>query len=199
MSQLVTPQGEILIDGIKDMVAPLTNEEDKLYDDIHFSLEELEQNVGSKTVVQDNIKAALQARWRYPSLSLHGIEGAFSEAGAKTVIPAKEPEVEKMEQEPVEAAEPDVDMGLPDQSVNETIYQDVNETMSENLPSIPAVLKVNRTTEPSGPPEKRMKLASIEESAESTHQSTEPQMDEDEDEDEDDDGLIIPTLTMDSD
>lgn len=28
-------------------------------------------------------------RWRYPSLSLHGIEGAFSEAGAKTVIPHK--------------------------------------------------------------------------------------------------------------
>lgn len=28
-------------------------------------------------------------RWRYPSLSLHGIEGAFSEAGAKTVIPRK--------------------------------------------------------------------------------------------------------------
>jgi len=29
------------------------------------------------------------ARWRYPSLSLHGIEGAFSAPGAKTVIPAK--------------------------------------------------------------------------------------------------------------
>lgn len=28
-------------------------------------------------------------RWRFPSLSLHGIEGAFSEAGAKTVIPRK--------------------------------------------------------------------------------------------------------------
>lgn len=28
-------------------------------------------------------------RWRYPSLSLHGIEGAFSGAGAKTVIPRK--------------------------------------------------------------------------------------------------------------
>ena len=27
------------------------------------------------------------ARWRFPSLSLHGIEGAFSSAGAKTVIP----------------------------------------------------------------------------------------------------------------
>lgn len=31
----------------------------------------------------------LMHRWRYPSLSLHGIEGAFSEAGAKTVIPRK--------------------------------------------------------------------------------------------------------------
>ena len=29
------------------------------------------------------------ARWRYPSLSIHGIEGAFSQPGAKTVIPAK--------------------------------------------------------------------------------------------------------------
>lgn len=28
-------------------------------------------------------------RWRQPSLSLHGIEGAFSEPGAKTVIPRK--------------------------------------------------------------------------------------------------------------
>jgi len=28
-------------------------------------------------------------RMRYPSLSLHGIEGAFSGVGAKTVIPAK--------------------------------------------------------------------------------------------------------------
>lgn len=28
-------------------------------------------------------------RWRYPSLSLHGVEGAFSGQGAKTVIPAK--------------------------------------------------------------------------------------------------------------
>lgn len=28
-------------------------------------------------------------RWRFPSLSLHGIEGAFSGSGAKTVIPRK--------------------------------------------------------------------------------------------------------------
>lgn len=29
------------------------------------------------------------SRWRDPSLSLHGIEGAFSETGSKTVIPKK--------------------------------------------------------------------------------------------------------------
>ena len=29
------------------------------------------------------------SRWRYPSLSLHGIEGAFSDPGEKTVIPMK--------------------------------------------------------------------------------------------------------------
>uniref|UniRef100_A0A914Y4H2 Peptidase M20 dimerisation domain-containing protein n=1 Tax=Panagrolaimus superbus TaxID=310955 RepID=A0A914Y4H2_9BILA len=28
-------------------------------------------------------------RWRFPSLSVHGIEGAFSGPGAKTVIPSK--------------------------------------------------------------------------------------------------------------
>ena len=27
--------------------------------------------------------------WRYPSLSVHGIEGAFNELGEKTVIPAR--------------------------------------------------------------------------------------------------------------
>ena len=28
-------------------------------------------------------------RWRHPSLSIHGIHGAFAEPGEKTVIPAK--------------------------------------------------------------------------------------------------------------
>ena len=28
-------------------------------------------------------------RWRHPCLSLHGIEGAFSDPGGKTVIPRK--------------------------------------------------------------------------------------------------------------
>lgn len=89
LSQLVDGQGNILIPGIQEMVAPLTDEEDKLYDDIEFSVDELDAAAGSSTSLHDNKKDILKHRWRYPSLSIHGIEGAFSGAGAKTVIPAK--------------------------------------------------------------------------------------------------------------
>ena len=43
----------------------------------------------SNKLPHEDKKSLLMARWRYPTLSLHGIEGAFSGGGAKTVIPAK--------------------------------------------------------------------------------------------------------------
>ncbi|CDK29304.1 unnamed protein product [Kuraishia capsulata CBS 1993] len=89
MSQLVDVKGNILIPGVNEMVAPVTAAEDKLYDPIEFSAEELSQAAGADTGYFDDKKDILQHRWRFPSLSLHGIEGAFSGAGAKTVIPAK--------------------------------------------------------------------------------------------------------------
>lgn len=89
MSQLVDSKGKILIPGVDEMVAPLTEEENGLYDKIDFSVDELNAAAGSKSSLFDNKQDILKHRWRYPSLSLHGIEGAFSGAGAKTVIPAK--------------------------------------------------------------------------------------------------------------
>jgi Cys-Gly metallodipeptidase DUG1 len=71
------------------MVAPFSTEEQALYDNIHFKLEDMEQNIGAKTTIGNNIKKILQNRWRYPSVSIHGVEGAFYQSGAKTVIPAK--------------------------------------------------------------------------------------------------------------
>lgn len=88
-SKLVDPQGKILIPGIKDLVAPRTAEEDKLYDPISFSMDDFHQSLGSKTSIFSDKKETLMGRWRYPSLSIHGMEGAFSSPGAKTVIPAK--------------------------------------------------------------------------------------------------------------
>ncbi|KAI5958522.1 dug1 [Candida pseudojiufengensis] len=89
MSELVDSKGKILIPGVEDMVAPLTEQEDKLYDNIDFSVDELNAASGSNTAIYQNKKDILKHRWRYPSLTLHGIEGAFSGAGAKTVIPSK--------------------------------------------------------------------------------------------------------------
>jgi hypothetical protein len=41
----------------------------------------------SDTLLHATKEQLLMARWREPTLSLHGIEGAFYEPGAKTVIP----------------------------------------------------------------------------------------------------------------
>jgi acetylornithine deacetylase/succinyl-diaminopimelate desuccinylase-like protein len=43
----------------------------------------------STNTIHETPKEALMHRWRFPSLSLHGVEGAFYAPGAKTVIPAK--------------------------------------------------------------------------------------------------------------
>lgn len=89
MGSLVDPDGKILVKGITEQVAPVTPEEENLYDGIAFTMETLHESLGSTTTLFDDKKKTLMARWRMPSLSLHGIEGAFSAPGAKTVIPAK--------------------------------------------------------------------------------------------------------------
>lgn len=88
-SKLVTPQGEILIPGIKEMIAPLTDEERQRYASIDFSIKDVEDATGKQNTISTDKVDVLMARMRYPSLSIHGIEGAFSGAGGKTVIPAK--------------------------------------------------------------------------------------------------------------
>lgn len=115
MGELVDNKGKILIPGVYDMVAPLTDKEDALYDNIDFSVDELNAALGLETALHENKKDILKHRWRYPSLSLHGIEGAFSGAGAKTVIPAKV--VGKFSIRTV----PDIDLGKLDQLVFEHV------------------------------------------------------------------------------
>jgi nonspecific dipeptidase len=93
MGKLVDSQGKILVKGVMDDVKPVTPEEDALYDPIDFDLEAFKKDntiasVSNKLLHMDK-KSLLMHRWRYPSLSLHGIEGAFSGKGGKTVIPAK--------------------------------------------------------------------------------------------------------------
>ncbi|OCB89196.1 CNDP dipeptidase [Sanghuangporus baumii] len=88
-SKLVTPTGKILIPGVNELVAPLTDEERERYEKIDYGVEDIEESVGAQIAISEDKAEVLMARMRYPSLSLHGIEGAFSAPGAKTVIPAK--------------------------------------------------------------------------------------------------------------
>ncbi|KFO78643.1 Beta-Ala-His dipeptidase, partial [Cuculus canorus] len=89
LDSLVDPTGRIQIPGIYDSVAALTGEERKLYESIEFDLEEHKNNSGVKKFLYGTKDEILLHLWRYPSLSIHGIEGAFHEPGIKTVIPAK--------------------------------------------------------------------------------------------------------------
>nr|CAD2167298.1 unnamed protein product [Meloidogyne enterolobii] len=90
LSQLTDNNGNILINGLDKMVAELTKEESELYDKItSFDMEAFQKDIGVGKLTSTNPKEILMRRWRQPSLSVHGIEGAFYGKGTKTVIPAK--------------------------------------------------------------------------------------------------------------
>ncbi|KAI6075282.1 Beta-Ala-His dipeptidase [Aix galericulata] len=89
LDSLVDPTGHIQIPGIYESVAALTEEERKLYESIDYDIEEHKNNSGVKKFLYSSKEEILLHLWRYPSLSIHGIEGAFHEPGIKTVIPAK--------------------------------------------------------------------------------------------------------------
>ena len=60
-----------------------------LYDRLDYSIADIEASVGAPIALSDDRIQVLMGRMRQPSLSIHGIEGAFYGSGAKTVIPAK--------------------------------------------------------------------------------------------------------------
>jgi Cys-Gly metallodipeptidase DUG1 len=60
-----------------------------IYEGLDYTIADIEQAAGAPIALSANKVDVLMGRMRSPSLSLHGIEGAFSGAGGKTVIPAK--------------------------------------------------------------------------------------------------------------
>ncbi|KAJ3598519.1 hypothetical protein NHX12_002030 [Muraenolepis orangiensis] len=89
LDTLISPSGKILIPGIREAVAPLSEEEKKRYQDIEFDMENYKNKLGVSQLMYNDKVELLSHRWRYPTVSIHGIEGAFSASGTKTVIPAK--------------------------------------------------------------------------------------------------------------
>lgn len=74
MNSLVDQNGKILVDGLYDDVAPLLDNEQEIYEKIDFDVKEYRADVRCQKLLHDEVKEKiLMHRWRYPSLSLHGI------------------------------------------------------------------------------------------------------------------------------
>ncbi|KAK1483705.1 peptidase family M20/M25/M40 [Colletotrichum cuscutae] len=121
LGSLVDTDGKIQIPGIMEQVAPVTKDEETLYDGIAFTMETLHESLGSKTTIYEDKKSTLMGRWRYPSLSVHGVEGAFSAPGAKTVIPAKVTGKFSIRTVP----------NMEEEATNEAVYKYVNEQFAK--------------------------------------------------------------------
>ncbi|KAF2889655.1 hypothetical protein ILUMI_16518 [Ignelater luminosus] len=90
LNTLVDKDGKILIPDIQKNVAPLSADENALYEKIEFDVGQYRNSIGTSRLAHNENKVQLlMHRWRYPCLSIHGIEGAFSEPGQKTVIPRR--------------------------------------------------------------------------------------------------------------
>ena len=59
-----------------------------IYEKLDYSVKDVQDAVGAPITLSDDKVTVVMGRMRMPSLSLHGIEGAFYGPGAKTVIPA---------------------------------------------------------------------------------------------------------------
>ncbi|KAF6200054.1 hypothetical protein GE061_006354 [Apolygus lucorum] len=88
MDQLVDKRGNIKINDIYEDVVPVTNEDKEKYKNVNFVVRHFKQLLGApELLVNEDKKSLLVNMWRMPSLTIHGIEGAFSNPGVKNVIP----------------------------------------------------------------------------------------------------------------
>ena len=88
MATLVDSTGKILIDGIHDDVAPVTDAERKSYEQVEFDIESYKVDAGVDGVTDTHPGGSILMHGG-AIRCLHGIEGAFDGAGSKTVIPRK--------------------------------------------------------------------------------------------------------------
>ncbi|XP_077290127.1 cytosolic non-specific dipeptidase 2 [Arctopsyche grandis] len=90
LNSLVDKDGKIIITNLYKEVAPIFDGEKEMYENIEFDPIEYKKSLGAHGLAHNGDKIQLlMYRWRYPSLSIHGIQGAVWEPGTKTVIPGK--------------------------------------------------------------------------------------------------------------
>lgn len=73
-----------------NIVTPIAYRQPRaIYEKLDYSIDDIEAAAGASIALSSEKVKVLMGRMRYPSLSVHGIEGAFYGTGGKTVIPAK--------------------------------------------------------------------------------------------------------------
>ena len=86
LSKLVDSTGKILIPGINELVDDLSSSEMTEYENIDFTMKDFNEIIGSEAAIYDDPTQILMHRWRYPSLTIHGISGADSTTNQTTAI-----------------------------------------------------------------------------------------------------------------
>ncbi|KAL4876991.1 Zn-dependent exopeptidase [Aspergillus karnatakaensis] len=87
LSKLVDNEGKIVIPGINDQVEQFTEKEKTLYKKIRYTLKDFTDAIGDTNVplYKDPIDIMMH-QWRYPSLSIHGINRADASDDPGTAI-----------------------------------------------------------------------------------------------------------------
>ncbi|KAL3265176.1 hypothetical protein ABHI18_000030 [Aspergillus niger] len=83
---LADSNGNILIPGINGLVDDVTPDEIAQYEDIDFDMDEFRSTIGSEAAIYATAKDTLMHRWRYPSITIHGINGADPSPNQTTAI-----------------------------------------------------------------------------------------------------------------
>ncbi|KAF5279099.1 hypothetical protein FQA39_LY05777 [Lamprigera yunnana] len=86
LNSMKDKHNKITIKNFYNNVLSVDPEEQSLYKDILFDVDEYRSNIGCTKLLHDDKVDLLINRWTRPSLSIHGIEGAFDESGSKTSI-----------------------------------------------------------------------------------------------------------------
>ncbi|GIC94720.1 uncharacterized protein Aud_002049 [Aspergillus udagawae] len=86
LSKLADSKGNILVSGINGLVDNVTSEEIAQYQKIDFSMEEFNKTIGSDAAIYTTAQDTLTHRWRYPSITIHGINGADPSEKQTTAI-----------------------------------------------------------------------------------------------------------------
>uniref|UniRef100_A0A3P8VR82 Carnosine dipeptidase 1 n=1 Tax=Cynoglossus semilaevis TaxID=244447 RepID=A0A3P8VR82_CYNSE len=94
LDSLISPSGTILVPGIREAVAPLSDEEWKMYQDIQFDVDSYKNKIGVDQLMYNNKVDVLAHLWRYPTVSIHGIEGVTAKFSIRQV-PNMDPQVVK--------------------------------------------------------------------------------------------------------